>query len=469
MTKITEQQLWVVAHLLYPNSSQAIDVYYTILSMVSKKNNLDYSKKIYRKLAQFFIKTAAVRSSQPFQVFENNKLENWNQLYKRSPKIQLLVICGLIVFKFSIQELAKILELPEQKVKFLINQSFKKTSQLSIVKPSVTSHFEYKKKSEDKISYLYTNENLVEYSLGLLKPVENIRVEQGLSIYKQLVPLNSFYKEIIDELNTLAADTQNHYFQSESQSQNQKIVHIEPIRFDTFKIQKKYIGFAAVSILFILVVSLRPAWLQNLSFKSGSNNSLVMQEIKSQPYLTEKDAVALAQDNKVNLHEMPVDAKPEISTTENEKSNDLKESKVAVVDHSESKSEKTEKKTAPAVAAITSPKIEDSINKKAEKTSSKKVSGLYRATISVSDLDSTSARITEKLVALGGKKAGEVELGWKKNQNLSYYHLTIPEENLEAAKSYLKNFGKLNIQFESHPRLLPAGVSRIILEVKESE
>jgi len=107
MTNLTEQRLWVVVHLLYPNSSQALDVYYQLLGMVSKSDK-NYGEKLYKKLAQFFMKTAAVRSSQPFQVFEGNKLDNWNTIYRRSPKQQLLVICGLIVFRFSTKELGQI-------------------------------------------------------------------------------------------------------------------------------------------------------------------------------------------------------------------------------------------------------------------------------------------------------------------------------------------------------------------------
>lgn len=467
MTKLSEQHLWVVVHLLYPNSSQALDVYYTILSLVSKKSDKDYAKNLYKRLAQLFLKTAAVRSSKPFQVFENHKLDNWNIIYKRSPKQQLLVLCGLIVFKFTTEELAHILNIPEQKIKFLINQSFKKTSQISIVKPVVKTDFAFKRKTENQVSYLFTNENLVELGLGLLSDSEKSRVEQGLTLYKQLVPLQSYYKEIIDEIQSLNSGPANPYFLQSQESHAEKDVEeSSTISFDFLKVRKKFLILSTISVAFVALVMLRPAWLQNISFKSGSN-SVVIQEIKSQPYVTEQELVAKSTEDAVNLHEMPV--------AKNEKASDAKvaEAKNTTATTGPKPDLKPDTKMAgldakpeaKPIAAVEAKPVKQVV----EQPTAKKVSGLYRASIVVTDLDLTASKITEKLVALGGKKAGEVELGWKKTPTLSYYHLIIPEENLEAAKAFLNNFGKLNIQFENHPRLLPAGTNRIILEVKESE
>ncbi|MBC7467228.1 MAG: hypothetical protein H7256_14655 [Bdellovibrio sp.] len=463
MTNLTEQRLWVVVHLLYPNSSQALDVYYTLLSFVSKKSEKYYAHNLYKKLVQLYLKTEPVRSSQPFQVFENQKLDNWNIIYKRSPKQQLLVLCGLIVFKFTTEELGEILGIPEQKIKFLVNQSFKKTSQISILKPAVKTDFSYKKKSENQVSYLFTNENLVEHGLGLLNEDERSRVDQGLSIYKQLVPLQSYYKEIIDEMQNLIGDQANPYFVQAAEAQPELDYEQPTISFDFLKVRKKLIALSVASVLFIALVSIRPSWLRNLSFKSGTK-SIVVQEIKSQPYMTEKDSVAKNDDDQINLHEMPV-AKNEAANSTKDK---LPGTVVAAVGLKSVTKAETKIEPKPEAKPIVAKADSKPVQKTAE-PSAKKVSGLYRASIVVTDLNSTASRITEKLVALGGKKAGEVELGWKKTPTLSYYHLTIPEENLEAAKTFLGNFGKLNIQFENHPRLVTAGTNRIILEVKESE
>ena len=94
-------------------------------------------------------------------------------------------------------------------------------------------------------------------------------------------------------------------------------------------------------------------------------------------------------------------------------------------------------------------------------------SGLFRATLIVSDLNQASTKITEKLKELGSEKAGDVELGWKKTPVILYYHLIIPDQNLAEAKNFLSGFGKLNIRFEKHPKLIPAGTDRLILEVQK--
>lgn len=460
MTNLSEQRLWVVVHLLYPNSSQALDVYYTILSLVTKKSDPNYPKKLFKKLAQFFHKTPAVRSSQPFQVFEGNKLDNWNVIYKRSPKTQILAICGLVVFRFSISELAQILKISEQKIKFVINQSFKKTSQLSIVKPAMKTDFAYRKKDENLVSYLFTNENLVGHGLGILSAAEKERVEQGLSLYKQLVPLQSYYKEIIDEIQNLSSGETNPYFTQAQETivENEDQQSQQTISFDFFRMQKKFVALSAVSIIFILVVMIRPSWMQNISFKQSNNNSIVMQEIKSQPFVTEKESAQKASEDAINLHEMPV--------AKNETQENIKLPAAGTVAKNEVVEQAVKATTETKPVAKVEPKPAKPV---ATEPEGKKVSGLYRASITVSDLDTIAPRITEKLVAMGGKKAGEVELGWKKTASLAYYHVLIPEENLEAVKTFIGNFGKLNIQFENHPRLLPAGTNRIILEVKESE
>jgi hypothetical protein len=388
------------------------------------------------------------------------------------------VICGLIVFKFSTKELGQVLSMPEQKIKFIVNQSFKKTSQISIIKPVVKTDFAYKKKEDNQVSYLFTNENLVEHGLGLLSDPDRTRVEQGLTLYKQLVPLQSYYKEIIDELQNLLTDTNNSYYLQAQETHAEKHGPETPtVSFDFIKIQKKFVVLTTVSVVFIALVMIRPSWLQKFPIGKSTGGSVVVQEIKSQPYVT--DVAQRDNDDAINLHEMPV-AKNETAENTIAKPTENKKTEVAAVTSPAKAADVASAKpvvaTPPTVPAETTAKptpVAKVDIKPAppseENHSGKKVSGLYRASIVVTDLETTSARITEKLVALGGKKAGEVELGWKKAPNLSYYHLTIPEENLDAVKAFLGNFGKLNIQFENHPRLLPAGTNRIILEVKERE
>ncbi len=93
---------------------------------------------------------------------------------------------------------------------------------------------------------------------------------------------------------------------------------------------------------------------------------------------------------------------------------------------------------------------------------------LYRGSISVSNLPVTSQKFVDKIASLGGRRAGEVELGWKKGGG-NYFHFTIPEAKYETLTSYLGEYGKLKIQRERHERVLPDGIIRLIITVSEEK
>jgi hypothetical protein len=79
-----------------------------------------------------------------------------------------------------------------------------------------------------------------------------------------------------------------------------------------------------------------------------------------------------------------------------------------------------------------------------------------------------SAKIKQKIVELGGRKAGEVELGWKRNQGDYYFHFTIPESKVSEVQEYVKTLGELQISRDPHPRVMPDGIIRMIFTAEES-
>ena len=435
---MTDQRLWIAIHLLYPNSSQASDVYNTILLSLPKKNSGTYAKDVFLKLESFFLKNAAVRSGQPFNIFEDYKLDSWNTLYQKSMKKHLLVIVGLIVFGLTINEVATFLKISDQKARFLVNQAFKKLTFLAVKDPMVEIEFKYKKIQDIKISYFYTNENLVEFSLDLLSEKDAALVSQGLVLHPQLRTLEKKYGEIIQELRHLVKAKLGPIEINQSINR-ERIPMARSVAIP--KLRRSLLAVGTVSVIFLGFILIRPVTVKFFPTKLGGN-SVKMMEVNSQPYLAE-NSVPSEDLNSVNLKEMPVNdrSKPP-----------LEKPKVAVT---------------PKVVAVASKQID--VPTAPKETASSKQGGLYRASIQVSDLDTLTGRITDRLVALGGKKAGEVELGWKKTTKVSYYHIILPTENIEEAKLFLNKFGQLNIQFEPHPRLMPAGQKRMILEVKESE
>lgn len=97
-----------------------------------------------------------------------------------------------------------------------------------------------------------------------------------------------------------------------------------------------------------------------------------------------------------------------------------------------------------------------------------KVSGgfLFRGTIQVTNLDPTANKFVEQINELGGRKAGEVELGWVRG-NTRYFHFTMPEAKYADFEKLIAEHGKPVLTKEPHPRKMPEGIVRIILVVSE--
>lgn len=96
----------------------------------------------------------------------------------------------------------------------------------------------------------------------------------------------------------------------------------------------------------------------------------------------------------------------------------------------------------------------------------KKQGFLYRGSIKVTNVAAVSEKLIEYITTAGGRKAGEVELGWKKGSG-SYFHFTVPEAKYKAMTEFFNEYGHLRIQKEPHPRVMPDGIVRVIVTVDE--
>jgi hypothetical protein len=95
---------------------------------------------------------------------------------------------------------------------------------------------------------------------------------------------------------------------------------------------------------------------------------------------------------------------------------------------------------------------------------------LYRSYIKLSNIDASTAKIREKIIQLGGRKAGSVELGWRKGKG-SYFHFTMPEKNYDQLVQMIEEYaGKgVKIQKDKHDRVMPDGVIRFIIEAEPNQ
>ncbi|WP_374076884.1 hypothetical protein [Bdellovibrio bacteriovorus] len=127
--------------------------------------------------------------------------------------------------------------------------------------------------------------------------------------------------------------------------------------------------------------------------------------------------------------------------------------------------------TPKAVPAAATPLAAKKEEKPAAETSPAAASGgfLYRGEIAVTNIDVIGPKITDKIAELGGRKAGSVELGWKKTPGSMYYHFTIPEAKYQDLLTFLGTYGKPKVGKEKHPRVMPDGIVRMIITVDEAK
>lgn len=129
---------------------------------------------------------------------------------------------------------------------------------------------------------------------------------------------------------------------------------------------------------------------------------------------------------------------------------------------------KVAKSPSPSPSPSATPTSVAKAEEKAEPAAASAGGFLYRGEIAITNISVNGAKITEKIVSLGGRKAGSVELGWQKTPTSMYYHFTIPEAKYEELNTFLATYGTPQISKEKHVRVMPDGIIRLILIVDEA-
>lgn len=89
---------------------------------------------------------------------------------------------------------------------------------------------------------------------------------------------------------------------------------------------------------------------------------------------------------------------------------------------------------------------------------------VFRGFMTVPNIEDVSDQIVQQIKELGGAKAGEVELGWKRG-TLRYFHFTLPQASEERLLELLRAYGPVRISKDPHPRVMPEGQVRFILSI----
>lgn len=142
--------------------------------------------------------------------------------------------------------------------------------------------------------------------------------------------------------------------------------------------------------------------------------------------------------------------------------------KAQTAEENEAAEEEVEESGVQMVDATNQKKEPISSRKEPKEEDPPKVGELYRGFMTVDNLQVVTKDTVDKIVELGGRKAGQVQLGWERDEEERYFHFSLPEKNKQVLLDFLSNFGQVRLSSQEHPLVMPEGKIRIILVVKQN-
>lgn len=462
------KKLWVSCHLLFPNSSQAKDVFSRIIER-EKLIDIIIGKSVqcestlfsqHSRLFKIYKSENIVKSGSPYSAFNNISLGYWKKVPQKCNQLETFILILILAHGASFLEVAKLVRLPVTRIKYLLNHSIRKVLNLNVTKLELKKELKLREYEDNETSLMFINEHLIEYILGESDAVSKTQMEKKINENIRFVNFKneilSFQKELSNLTLTIKTfdDFINELTLAKSYKADKKI-NISGLKYGSV--------LGVFLIIFCVVLIMRPSVLNNSN--SSEKNKVVLEEIS-----IVKDTLSENSSQIEGSNNMAVQTPPRTnlvsSTSAVSKSVAMKENAQSQV-----------KQISEAVATQNSnmPKTPEEQLLKSQKEVSKpiesaklKSSGVYRGSMSVIDFEMISDSIKNKIIEIGGKKAGEVELGWIKNKNTSYYHFLFPVDKKEELVKFIESYGKLNYQHEKHPRLLPDGYERFIIEIHKN-
>lgn len=419
------KKLWVSCHLLYPNSSQARDIFNIVIEpnfdQVSNRQDqiqlgLGYLYKAYKK-------RKPVHSGSANFEFSNLVFNKWKRVFQKCNQDEVFILMAVLQDLAHFKDLSEIMKIPEAKIKYLFNQGFKKVIQSPALRFEQKKETKLKTYGSNDVSHLFVSEYLIEYILGLSDPEITKKLDQKLIENNRF---NDYKNEVLGLKFEIIDLPVSEHLQEGLKSLNNP-AQLESLKKIDLR-QKKSLAVASIFMMILVAgLILRPKIFWPSQSSADNQSKIVLQEVEFKK--NNEPAV-----NSEMIEPMTTAKTDEVSKT-------LQVAQTIVVS------------AAPVVKNIRQ----------------KGPTGLYRGSITVTDFEQITAMIRERVIMIGGKKAGEVELGWTKNQKTSYFHFVFPSEKLEELVNFVEQYGKLKYKFESHPRVLPVGQARFILEVNKGE
>ncbi|WP_409478954.1 hypothetical protein [Pseudobdellovibrio sp. HCB154] len=436
------KKLWVSCHLLYPNPSQARDIFGLIVD-----TGIDHSSSAYgqiyqglNKLYRLYRRRDAVKSGSTNFEFTSTPLNYWKRVLQKCNKDETFIVMVALLELASVKDISRITKIPPNKVKYLFNQSVRKIISSPSLRFEQKKDIKFKEYNSQDVTTLFVSENLIEHVLGLATPAVSEKMEAKL---KDNNRYNDYRNEILKFKAELSDLQVSHHF-DEVMKVFGNTAQLQNLKKLELKQQKKIFVGLLILIVIVLGLILRPTFLK-APVSEASDKKVVLEEIA----ISKKEAPE-GQEIREPIAATSPTATVSVPVVVSNKVVAVVSAPVVV------------KEKPPVVAAKITPTASVPV-KLAQAT------GVYRGQITVTDFEQVAAIIRDRIIAIGGKKAGEVELGWIKNKNISYFHFIFPAEKREELVAFVQQYGKLSYKFEPHPRVLPIGQSRFIIEVHKGE
>ncbi len=321
------------------------------------------------------------------------------------------------------------------------------------------------KKGQRQVTPFTGNELLYDYMSGILDEERKRAVEAHMESSReaqldfQKIQIGQQYAEKLRQI-TVSSALQERL----SAPSSYLSVLFRKSKFDQWPVGLKW-GLEALVVVFVVVTVLTVApWEKVMKLRLSTGSDVVLTELnKSQIKQPPQEAPETAEtpqfvDEGIKVKEATTTPTPAAVVTTT--------ATPAVV----AKATPAPTPAKPPAKVVTSTATSEE-NSEAESTESGKASTgyLYRGQIAVTNLDAVGPKIKDKIIELGGRKAGEVELGWQKTQGSAYFHFTIPEAKYAELQAFLSEYGKAKISKDKHPRVMPDGIIRLIISVDEAK
>lgn len=396
----------------------------------------------------------------------NMDLTLWIQFVEKNKIEDVAVLVTYVILKMDPKEIAEAFQVSVETIELRVYQNLKKINQIkkvsgiSLVKersPVQTDGIELSKYNKRIMLPFFAENYVLDYVYNKLDPDRKKSFEAELQNNSDLKTVVQEIKSAIEYLTSISeVNISVRAIQQISIPTSYTEIISEQLKIDQWPESIRWMSEALGVVIIVAVFAILMPWSQLMNqLFYASNKEVVLTEVKKIKEIELEGAqiahVPAQQDKPLYSDEGVTKAAVAVSPTP-VTSPTPQEVKVVQI----AKPSPTITPVAVAAAAGVS-----------EATAAVKTGFLFRGSLETSNLSVVSSRIRDQIEQFGGRKAGEVELGWKRG-NSSYFHFTVPESKYEELTQFLKSYGDFKIQKEKHERIMPDGIVRVIILVEES-